>query len=298
MNIDGLMTFLAIVDKGSFSAAAEHLGQTASAVSRSLSRLEEQLQVRLLTRTTRRLDLTDEGRWLLERARTIVQELERTEQELTNRFASPCGLVRVNASTPVLTCLVAPLVAGFRKQYPDIRLELVSDEQVIDLIEEQADIAIRVGALASSTLNARRLADSRMLVVASPEYLKRAGCPQNAVELFDYDLLGFSEPASLNLWPLRVGDVEGFVSQPVIHCSNGGVVRALARTGAGIACLSDFFVREDIRQGRLEQILVDDHLGWRKDIWAVFYKKGTLPTRIQVFVDYLSEQLNHSFYGR
>ncbi|AMO55376.1 LysR family transcriptional regulator [Endozoicomonas montiporae] len=292
MGTDELATFLMIVEKGSFSAAAEQLGQTVSAVSRSLSRLEERLQVRLLTRTTRRLDLTEEGRWLLPRARSIVEDLQQTEQELTSSFTKPCGLIRVNASTPVLTCIIAPLAARFRKRYPDIRLELASDEQIIDLIEEQADMAIRVGELTSSTLNARRLAESRMQVVAAPAYIQAAGCPQTAEALQNHVLIGFSEPASLNLWPLKQGQLEGVAIRPDIACSNGAMVRELALEGAGIACASDFYVRADIESGRLVSVLQSEHLGWRKDIWAVFYKKGSLPARVQVFLDFLVAEIN------
>lgn len=154
INVNAMVNFLAIIDRGSFSAAAEVLGQTPSAVSRSLSRLEEQLNVRLLNRTTRRLDLTEEGRWLEQRARNILQDLESTQQELTNSFSHPSGLLRVNASTPVFTKLIAPVIPEFIKQYPDIRFEFISNEDVIDLIEQQADMAIRIGELADSTLNA------------------------------------------------------------------------------------------------------------------------------------------------
>ena len=287
VSVEALQAFLAVVDCKSFSAAAESLEQTPSSISRSVSRLENHLGVRLLNRTTRKLDLTDEGRWLVERGRGILQSLKDTEAELTNSFAHPSGLLRINSSTPVFTQLITPLIAGFLNQYPAIRLEFISDESVVDLLDKQANIAIRVGELSDSTLNARRLAGSRMMIVASPDYLQRSGIPSHPSDLISHTLLGFKQPSSLNLWPLMDYDREGVVVEPVVRCSNGEVIRSLTLAGAGIACLSDFFVQEDVHAGRLEPLLTEYHSGWRKDIWAVFYKSGFLPARMQVFVDYL-----------
>lgn len=287
-----MVNFLAIIDRGSFSGAAEQLGQTPSGVSRSLSRLEEQLNVRLLNRTTRRMDLTEEGRWLEQRARSILQDLENTQQELTNSFSLPSGLLRVNASTPIFTKLIASMLPGFIKQYPDIRFEFISNENVIDLIEQQADVAIRVGELADSTLNARRLATSQMQIVASPDYLQTAGVPETPEELKNHRILGFKQPISLNLWSLAFNGKEGYSVEPTIACSSGEVIRKLAISGSGIASLSDFFIQDDIKAGNLVPILEKHHCGWHKDIWAVFYKKNALPARVQVFVDYLEKQFS------
>jgi DNA-binding transcriptional LysR family regulator len=183
LNVDALIAFAAVVDAGSFSAAAERLGQTPSGVSRTISRLEAQLGMTLMQRTTRRLDLTEEGEWLLGRSRKVLADLEDTEAELAARRSQPSGLVRLNAATPVLDHLVAPLVPAFLDAYPLVRLELTSGETVIDLIEERADLAIRIGPLADSTLNARRLGASRLRLLASPAYLQRHGVPGAAGQL-------------------------------------------------------------------------------------------------------------------
>ena len=183
LDVDTLIAFAAVIDTGSFSAAAERLGQTPSGVSRSISRLEAQLGMRLITRTTRRLDLTEEGEWLLARARKVLSDLQDTEEQLAARLSQPSGLVRVNAATPVLDHLIAPLAADFLNAHPLVRLELTSGETVIDLIEERADLAIRIGTLADSTLNARRLGTSRLRLLASPGYLARHGAPDNIDQL-------------------------------------------------------------------------------------------------------------------
>lgn len=199
LSVDALIGFIAVIDTGSFSAAADRLGQTPSGVSRTISRLESQLGMTLIKRTTRRLDLTEEGEWLLARARKILSDLQDTEDQLAARLSQPSGLVRVNAATPVLDHLIAPLAADFLDAYPLVRLALMSGETVIDLIEERADLAIRIGPLADSTLNARRLGTSRLRLLASPAYLAGHGTPDTADQLASHRLLGFTAPASLNI---------------------------------------------------------------------------------------------------
>ncbi|MEJ8673397.1 LysR substrate-binding domain-containing protein [Chromobacterium amazonense] len=288
LSTESLITFIAIMDCGSFTAAADKLGVTASNVSRSLAQLEKQLGVRLLTRTTRRLDLTAEGAWLLERARAIVENLSDTEQQLQAAAARPSGLVRVNAAIPVLDHLLAPHLAGFQARYPDIRLELTGAEAVVDLIAEGADLAIRVGPLADSTLNARLLCESPLRLVAAPGYLQMRGRPQTAAELSSHRLLGFTNPATLNLWPLGPS---GLRIAPSPAASSGATLRALALQGCGIACLADFLVGPDIAAGRLEAILLPEFQAWEQPIWAVFYKQGRPLPRIACLVDYLAAAL-------
>lgn len=175
LSIEALNAFVAVIDSGSFSAAAERLGQTTSAISRTVSRLEAQLGVTLMVRTTRRLDLTEEGSWFLERARGLLAGLQETEDLMAARLSQPAGLVRVNAARPVLNHMLAPLVPAFMEAFPLVRLELTGAETVVDLIGERADVAIRMGPLADSTLNARRLGSSRLRLLAAPEYLRLHG---------------------------------------------------------------------------------------------------------------------------
>ncbi|KMN50743.1 LysR family transcriptional regulator [Chromobacterium violaceum] len=288
LSTESLIAFTTIMDCGSFTAAADKLGVTASNVSRSLAQLEKQLGVRLLTRTTRRLDLTAEGAWLLERARVILENLNDAEQQLQAAAARPSGLVRVNAAIPVLDHLLAPHLAGFQARYPDIRLELAGAEAVVDLIEERADLAIRVGPLADSTLNARLLCESPLRIVAAPDYLRRHGLPRTAADLQAHRQLGFTSPASLNLWPLGAN---GLKVNPSPAASSGATLRALALHGCGIACLADFLVGPDIAAGRLEAVRLPEQRDWKQPIWAVFYKQGRPLPRIACLVDYLADAL-------
>jgi DNA-binding transcriptional LysR family regulator len=280
-----------VIDAGSFSAAAERLGQTPSGVSRTIARLEAALGMTLIHRTTRRQDLTEEGAWLLERARKVIAELDDTEAGIAARRAQPSGLVRVNAATPALDHLLAPLVPDFLDQYRLIKLELTSGETVVDLIEERADLAIRIGQLADSTLNARRLGNSRVRVLASPDYLARHGVPDSVAALKEHRLLGFTAPASLNIWPLAHAAGEGVPIEPVVTASSGETVRHLALAGAGIASLADFLTRADVRAGRLVPVLDSATLAWTQPIWAVFYRQGALAPRVTALVDFLAARL-------
>jgi DNA-binding transcriptional LysR family regulator len=291
LDVDALITFVAVIDAGSFSAAAERLEQTPSGVSRSISRLESQLGMTLITRTTRRLDLTEEGEWLLARARKVLSDLRDTEEQLAARLSQPSGLVRVNAATPVLDHLIAPLAADFMDAYPLIRLELMSGETVIDLIEERADLAIRIGPLADSTLNARSLGASRIRLLASPQYLARHGSPDNIDQLSEHRLLGFTAPASLNIWPLPQQSGAGLPVQPVIAASSGETLRHLALAHTGIVCLADFLTRNDISSGRLVPILESVTLPWTQPVWAVFYKQGALAPRVATLLNFLAQRL-------
>lgn len=291
LSVDALIAFAAVIDKGSFSAAAEQLGQTPSGVSRTISRLEAQLGTTLILRTTRRLDLTEEGEWLLQRARKVIADLADTEAQVAARRSQPSGLVRVNASTPVLDHLLAPLVAGFLDAHPLIRLELVSGETFIDLIEERADLAIRIGNLADSTLNARQLGQSRVRLVASSDYLARHGTPSTVEQLSAHRLLGFTAPASLNVWPLAHGGVDGLPVTPAVAASSGETLRHLVLAGAGIARLADFLIGKDVRSGALVPVLDDVALAWSEPVWAVFYKQGALAPRVGALVDFLAQRL-------
>ncbi|RZA31711.1 MAG: LysR family transcriptional regulator [Lysobacteraceae bacterium] len=291
IDVEALIAFVAVIDTGSFSNAAERLGQTPSGVSRTISRLEDHLGMTLMRRTTRRLQLTEEGSWLLGRARGLLLELANTEAEAAARRSQPAGLVRVNAATPALGHLLAPLLPDFLDAYPLVQLELVSGETYVDLIEERADLAIRIGALPDSTLNARRLGSSRVRVLAAPAYLDRHGVPGSVDALKGHRTLGFTAPALLNTWPLRHPDGEGWTIAPAVTASSGETVRHLALAGAGVASLSDFLTRTDLAAGRLVPVLEEATLPWTQPVWAVFYKQGSLAPRVAALVDFLALRL-------
>lgn len=286
--LDELLAFVSVVDCGSISAAAEQLTQTASGVSRALSRLEEKLDVTLLRRTTRRLELTEEGQAFLAEARKILDAVENAEEQMKVRRQKPAGRLRVNAAAPFMLHAVVPLVAGFRAQYPEIQLELHSSDQIIDLLEQRTDVAIRIGPLRDSTLHARPLGSNSLRVLASPAYLKAHGTPKSVTALSDHSLLGFTQPDSLNQWPLRHALGETFGINPSLSASSGETLRQLALAGVGIVCLADFMTAADRASGELVQVLPRDTIEVRQPIHAVYYRNTALASRITCFLDYLS----------
>lgn len=289
--LDELLAFTTVVDSGSITAAAEQLGQTASGVSRALSRLEEKLEVTLLHRTTRRLELTEEGHAFVLQARRIVASVEDAEEQMALRRQRPAGRLRVNAASPFMLHVIVPLVAGFRALYPDIELELHSSDQIIDLIEQRTDVAIRIGPLGDSTLHARPLGSNRLRVLASPDYLRQFGAPNTVEQLNGRSLLGFTQPETLNQWPLRHACGQYWQVTPTIKASSGETLRQLALAGAGLVCLADFMTRQDRDDGRLVQVLEAHTVDVRQPIHAVYYRNTALASRITCFLDYVSEQM-------
>ncbi|BCQ43186.1 hypothetical protein ERHA55_07130 [Erwinia rhapontici] len=208
ITLEELRAWVVVVDTGSITAAAEQLNQTTSGISRALSRLESKLQTTLLHRTTRRIALTEEGQIFLEHARQIIRSVETAEEQIAQRREIPSGRLRVNAATPFMLHVIVPLMPEFSRRYPLIQLELNTDEVVIDLLEQQTDIAIRIGELRDSTMHARALGCSRLRLMASPGYLEEHGVPQSVADMVEnHRLLGFCNLDQHNIWP--VWRVEG-----------------------------------------------------------------------------------------
>ena len=291
INSDDLKTFITVIDSGTLSAASVHLGQTTSGVSRALSRLEDKLATSLLTRTTRRMELTEEGHLFLERARAILGAMEEAEETIRIRRQKPAGRLCVDAASPFMLHCVVPHMAEFRALYPDIKLELSSNDQITDLIEHRTDVAIRIGALADSTLHARALSSSPLYVMASPDYLARHGTPHKPEDLAAHSLVGFAQYEQGNSWPLRHTTGNSLQITPSISASSGETLRQLALAGQGIVCLADFMTRADLDAGRLVKVLEDSYTGYRQQIHAVYYRNTQLAQRISCFLEFLQRKL-------
>ncbi|BDA60756.1 LysR family transcriptional regulator [Shewanella xiamenensis] len=286
---DDLEILLAVVDSGGFSAAAELLDIQVARVSRAVSKVESQVGVSILNRTTRRIELTEEGRQFVEAIRIGLLQIQQAEEEIITRGELPRGSLRVDAASPFVFHQLVPLIQPFKQTYPDIELELTSNEGFVDLLEKKTDLAIRIGNLTDSTLHARPLGKSLLYIVASPDYLSRRGFPNKSSDLIHHDLLGFSTPKALNDWPLN-----GFTRfTPTLTSSNGETLRQLALTGNGIACLSGFMVKKDIAEGRLIPLLESEKITntGREQINAVYYKSSTVAKRISAFIDFIQPKL-------
>lgn len=286
-----LKNFVSIVDSGSIVAAAEHLSQTNSAISRSLSRLESKLNVTLLERTTRSLKLTQEGELFLDKTRKILNDLNEAEESLLKSDRDLSGVIRIDSATPFVLHVIAPLMKEFNQLYPKIEIELNSHDQVIDLLQHKTDIAFRFGELTDSSLHAKLICKSRLYIVASPDYLANNGHPQHPQDIQDHCVIGFSKVQHLNTWPLHIAD-EPLRVQPKLKASNGETVRRLALEGLGITCLSAFMIAQDLKKNRLVALFEDQIEHDYQSIHAVYYQQEHLPKRVRIFIDFLAQKLS------
>jgi DNA-binding transcriptional LysR family regulator len=286
-----LQTFISIIDTGSISGAADQLNQTSSGISRALTRLEKKLHTTLLRRTTRRMQLTDEGQTFLDQARSIVSAMEKAEQSMTEYQGTPSGILRVDSASPFILHSIAPYMDEFLQLYPAIKLQLVSSERIIDLLEKKVDVAIRIGVLQDSTLHAKLLGHSRLRIVASPGYLKKYGTPKTVQELSEHRLLGFTSPSTLNHWPLKNAGGNSYSANINLTASSGETLLQLAKNDAGIACLSDFMTLKDLEEKKLVQILKNQTAEFKQPINAVYYKETQASKKISAFTQFLKTKL-------
>ncbi|MEY9779748.1 LysR family transcriptional regulator [Sinorhizobium fredii] len=281
--------FVKAVELGGFSAAARHFRMTPSAVSKLVLRLEERLGVRLVNRSTRKLQLTPEGHAFYERTTRILADIDEAER-CASAGESPTGRVRLNVNASFGVHILMPLVPEFRARFPAVTLDIIQTDAVVDLMEARADVAVRAGPLKSSTLIARKLGATRMMIVAAPSYVERNGMPSSLDELRAHDRLGFCYARAIDGWPLReAGETVVLPASGTVQVSDGEGLRHLALAGAGLARLAEFAVREDIRAGRLLTVLEDLNPGDREDIHAVFLGQGgALPSRVRAVLDFLA----------
>jgi DNA-binding transcriptional LysR family regulator len=287
--------FVGVVDLGGFTQAGRKLRLTPSGVSKLISRLEARLGSRLINRTTRKLTLTEEGQAFYQRAVRILGEMEEAEREAASG-AAPRGRLTVNCNIPFGMLHVMPLIPRFLEQHPDVTLDLVLTDTLIDLMQERADVAIRAGPLRASRLVARKLGSSRMVVVGAPDYLARCGTPKTPADLAEHRGIGWTFPRSIRGWRFKRGDhTEEAVPPPVARASDGEVARRLALGSVGLARLALFHIGPDIEAGRLVPVLQNYNPGDREDIHAVYVgHTAPLPARVRAFIDFLAEHVRVS----
>ena len=286
-----MSSFVAVAEAGSFVGAVESSGLSKAALSRHVAALEQRLGVRLLHRTTRRLSLTDDGQRFLERARELLAGMEAAEAELHARTAEVSGRVRVNAPLSFGVLQLAPLWPGFIARHPNVRLDVILNDRLVDLVDEGYDLAVRITNLPSSQLVSRRLASTRMIACASPDYLREHGSPGHPSELAAHRVIGYSLSSSRDEWSFHGSDGELRVrTRPFMHTNNGDTCRIAALQGQGVILQPDFIVGADLREGTLVEVLPQ----WQTQefgIHAVYASRRQLPTRVRALIDFLAESL-------
>jgi DNA-binding transcriptional LysR family regulator len=283
-----MQTFAAVVDAGSFVKAAEALGLSKAAMSRHVGELETRLGVRLLQRTTRRLSLTEEGQVFYARSKELLAGVDEAEAEITSRSSAASGLLRINAPFTFGILHLAPLWGVFRSQYPQVALDVTLADRVVDLVDEGYDVAIRIATLPSSTLISKRLASTRVVLCASPQYLAAHGAPQHPTELAAHAVISYSYLATRDEWHF-VGP-QGPVSvktQPCIHTNNGDTCRAAALAHQGIILQPDFLVGRDLASGTLVE-LMPAFRALALGIYAVYPTRKHVPPKVRALIDFLA----------
>lgn len=283
-----MAVFVRVVDRGSFTAAAKDLRLSRAMVSKHVQDLEAHLGVRLLSRTTRRLALTEEGRLYHARCVDILSDIAEAEQGAAERQAEPQGLLRLNGPVSFGTRYLTPAIAAFTAAHPKVRVDMVLVDRVVDLVDEGYDLAIRIGVLASSSLIARRLAPCRLVACAAPDYLARQGIPRHPGDLAGHNCLGYSLGLLSDGW--RFHGPEGEVVVPItgnLTVNNGDALRMAALSGQGIIVLPTFIVGADLSAGTLRPVLEDYALP-EMGIHAVYPPGRHLPAKVRSVIDFLA----------
>lgn len=285
--IDGMRTFVAVVSEGSFSRAAERLELSPQLVSKYVSQLEARLGVRLMNRSTRRLSLTEAGRAYVDRCRQILADLADMESAVGDMSAKARGELRINAPMSFGVTHLSPAIAAYQQQQPDVTVDLSLNDRVVDVVSEGYDIGIRIAQLEPSTLVARKLAPVHLAVCASPDYLTRAGVPQTPEDLSMHECLRYAYWAEQDQWLFsRDGETQKIRVKGSFSANNGDALRLAALAGRGLVLQPTFIVADDLRAGRLQQVLGDYALR-ELGLYAVYAHRQYLSAKVRTFIDFL-----------
>lgn len=297
-----LATLVAAIEHGGFSAAARSLAVTPSAVSKTITRLEARLGVRLLNRTTRRLTPTAEGEMLIARGRHILAELDEAELEVARAGGAPRGLLRLHTLVAFGLHMLPPVLPEFLRRYPEMAVELTVSDRLVDLVEEGGDLAVRSGRLADSSLVARHICDSERLICAAPAYLKRRGTPRRPEDLRGHDCIVISGQPQLRRWPFddpqAAGGIRTIEVGGRVAANNAENVLQMALLGVGIVRLGDLVIAEHVHAGRLVPILTDSHHVEPLALHAVYPQSRLRSPKVAAMVDFLIEKFAHAPWRR
>ena len=292
-----MQSFVRVVESGTFVATADRLALSTSSLSRQIAELEQHLGARLLNRTTRRLSLTESGQAFYERAVSLLNDLAEAEAIAGQAAAKPRGTLRLTCSHNMAQRRVAPAIASFVQQHPDVKFDLTVSDRVIDLIDDGFDLAIRVGQVGSDRLVARRLGQTRLIMCAAPAYLQKNGAPETPDDLSTHNTLTYAYASAPRSWRLvdRAGKVHEVRVGGSLHANSGDALCAAAIAGLGIVCEPDFMVGDALAAGQLEPVLPGFE-AMQADIWAVYPCRRHLSLKVRLFVDHIARQFTESLW--
>ena len=288
--LDAMQAFTKVVALGSYAEAGRQLGLTRSAVSKGVIELEQILGARLLDRTTRKVSVTEAGMAYYERCLAILADIEETELQVSRLHDEPKGPLKVNAPMSFGTLHVGRAVADFMAAYPDLQVELALNDRFIDPVEEGFDVTIRIADLKDSSLIARKLAPSRRVLVASPDYVRANGYPESPDDLVNHQCLNYGHTTLMQRWNLTDGGKA--LNVPInsrLCANNGDVLRDAALAGQGITKLPTFLIGSEIEAGRLEVVL-EDFPPTQLSIYALYAPNRYLAAKSRLFIDFLVDR--------
>ena len=292
-----MQTFMQVVDAGSFIAAAEPLGMSRAAVSRHVAELESRLKVRLLNRTTRRLSLTEEGELFHQRCKEILGAVASAEAELSSRTGEAIGLLRVSAPVSFGNLHLGDLWGNFKSRHPRITFDVVLSDRVVDIVEEGFDLAVRIGVPQSSSLISRRLATTRVVACASPQYLAARGTPRHPADLDEHNIVAYSLWSQRDDWEFQGPDGPVRVhTTPCIRANSGDTCRAIALAHQGVILQPTFLVGKDLESGALVE-LFPEYRSLELSVCAVYGSRKHMAPKLRLLIDFLAERLARTPWG-
>ena len=294
-SVAGMRIFVRVVAAGSFSQAARQLDVAPSSVSRQINQLEEELGARLFHRTTRKLSLTEAGQLYYERAERILTDVDEAKLALS-QLGSPSGILRLTVPSGIGRELVATAIPGFLRKYPGVRVVMSMTDRIVDLVEEQVDVAIRVGRLADSSLRATKIGESRRVVAASPEYLESSGTPQTPADLEHHNCITWRDHPGYNIWTFRgpEGNSKARVTGS-FFAKSADALAAAAVAGLGLVHLPDWNLGVELRHQQLQPVLTEyDAVPTTSPVWAVHGHQRYVPPKVREFVRYLAASFKSS----
>lgn len=288
--LTSIRAFTKVVAHGSYSEAARELRLSRSAVSKHVSDLEQELGVQLLNRTTRSASPTESGQAYYERCLAILADLEEADLTVTRAQAEPRGMLRVNAPMSFGTLHLGRAVADFMERYPELQIQLILSDQLIDPVQEGFDVTLRIADLPSSSLVARKIVPASRVLCAAPRYLERRGTPEHPDDLRAHDCLSYGHLATGNQWKLTGLDGDHWIPIPWTLCTNNAeVLRDVAVKGRGIALLPTFIAGADLQRGTLRSVLAG-YKAPELSLYAIYPPNRHLSVKVRVFIDFLVER--------
>lgn len=289
--------FIAVARRESFAAAARHLGMTTSAVSKQIQNLEQELQVKLLTRTTRKVALTEEGALFFEKTGRALDDIREAKQQMNELKATPRGTIRLSAPTWLGTRYFKTPLAEFAARYPQVALDIHFEDRMVNLVEEGFDLAIRIGALPDSGLIARKLADCPMYICASPAYLEQYGTPQTPEDLAAHPVFAYTRNTGAHEWRYEAPDGrQGSVAlSGNLRCDTLEMMAEAAAHNLGVFATPCLFVRKELADGTLLRVMADYKTLPERKLYAVFPPNRYLSTRLRLLVDHLDAYSTRHF---